>query len=630
MSDEAVYIKLLKTGNNIGTFKVTADNYTTPTVSLISPNDTIPGYEVSKTSFVVGSTQLDDTTNPDNDIRMLFDKTNGAFRAGTAASNQWDSVNRGTNSTALGNNNIASGINSFAVGSSNTASGTSISNDTTVAIGDNNIASGLNAIAIGERNISSGSKSFTFGTANNVTGSFSIAIGNGILDGNPDNNNNVYGTQSIAIGTTNTIGDPVDGTKNSTDGSIVIGTSNILTSHTSGTPITGTSQNSFILGSNCTVTSADNATAIGQYCTATGANSVAIGQYCTAAGANSFAIGYGTSSTKNTAGVEEKNGSVSIGYQNTSTGTNSFAIGNNNTSTGENSVAIGYGTSGTKNNAGNTGSVSIGYQNNVSGIQAVAIGSNNIVGGDYSFAIGNGCNTQHSIGAICMGYKAVIDTSYDTMTYGDYSQYTFFWNGDTSEGDKIYASAPGSVCFRLGNDVGVYGVDTNFRRSEFRIQVSSASIDLSNPPAYPRATWLDSSGPGWINDSDINLKENLIEHDYSDTLAKIMEMPIYTYNFKGSDPINKCFGPVAQDFNRLFVTNCNPLGISSSNLASITLSGVKGVKLGLDSLSDNVNTRFASNSDATSALQSRIDVLEASLNTVSAQVVSLLATLEST
>ena len=589
MSDEAVYIKLLKTGNNIGTFKVTADNYTTPTVSLISPNDTIPGYEVSKTSFVVGSTQLDDTTNPDNDIRMLFDKTNGAFRAGTAASNQWDSVNRGTNSTALGNNNIASGINSFAVGSSNTASGTSISNDTTVAIGDNNIASGLNAIAIGERNISSGSKSFTFGTANNVTGSFSIAIGNGILDGNPDNNNNVYGTQSIAIGTTNTIGDPVDGTKNSTDGSIVIGTSNILTSHTSGTPITGTSQNSFILGSNCTVT-----------------------------GANSFAIGYGTSGTKNTA---SGTGSFAIGYQNTSTGTNSFAIGNNNTATGDNSVAIGYGTSGTsgtsgtKNNAGNTGSVSIGYQNDSTGVNSVAIGSNNAATGNNSFAIGQSCDTKTVTGAICMGYKATIDTQYGPAN----AAYNFFWNGDTV-GNNVYASAPGSACFRLGRNNNINGI----RYSEFRIEIPAGS----GGSGY--AVWMDSNGVGWQNSSDINLKENLVEQNYSDILTKIMEMPIYTYNFKGADHINKCFGPVAQDFNRLFVTNCNPLGISSSNLASVTLSGVKGVKLGLDNLSSSVNTRFASNSDATSALQSRIDVLEASLNTVSAQVVSLLATLEST
>ena len=123
MSDEAVYIKLLKTGNNIGTFKVTADNYTTPTVSLISPNEATSGYDVSKTSFVVGSTQLDDTTNPDNDARMLFDKVKGAFRAGTATTTQWDNVNRGTNSIALGLDNKASGINSFAVGDSNTASG---------------------------------------------------------------------------------------------------------------------------------------------------------------------------------------------------------------------------------------------------------------------------------------------------------------------------------------------------------------------------------------------------------------------------------------------------------------------------------------------------------------------------
>ena len=609
MSDEAVYIKLLKTGNNIGTFKVTADNYTTPTVSLISPNDTIPGYCVSKTSFVVGSTQLDDTTNPDNDARMLFDKTNGAFRAGTATGTQWDSVNRGTNSTALGNNNIASGINSFAVGSSNTASGTSISNDTTVAIGDNNTASGLNAIAIGESNISSGLKSFTFGTANNVTGSFSIAIGNGILDGildgNTDNNNNVYGTQSIAIGTTNTIGDPSDGAKNATDGSIVIGTSNILTSFTMGTSITGTSQNSFILGSNCTVTSADNATAIGQYCTATGANS--------------FAIGYGTSGTKNTAGVAGKNGSVSIGYQNTSTGTNSFAIGNNNTATGDNSVAI---------------------------------GNTNTASGNGSVAIGTSCNTSGTTGSICMGSGANIDTTVAPAPTNN----NFFWNGDTDNSGYIaphkyansnirdnYVYPPfGSSGYNGDEHAGLAtGGGICFwggLSGEFRILFGNTEKPGGIYSTATTDSLLASSGlitcvfqagqSGWLFTSDRDKKENLIEHDYEDTLDKIMEMPIYSYNFISYGQKN--IGPVAQDFNRLFPSDSDPLMISSGSLTGVTLAGVKGVKLGLDNLSSSVNTRFASNSDATSALQSRIDVLEASLNTVSAQVVSLLATLEST
>jgi hypothetical protein len=128
---------------------------------------------------------------------------------------------------------------------------------------------------------------------------------------------------------------------------------------------------------------------------------------------------------------------------------------------------------------------------------------------------------------------------------------------------------------------------------------------------------------GWNGISDINRKENLIEQNYTDILDKIMEMPVYTYNFKQVDPSMKCFGPVAQDFNRLFVSNVDQLCINSGNLAGITLSGVKGVKLELDSLSTSVDSRFASNSETTSVLQSRITVLESSLTSALAQIAAL-------
>ena len=582
-SDSEIYIKTIETDSELGAFEITGTGAT----SLITPNPTKSGYSPTQTSFVVGSDQLDDySSTTDKDTRMLFDKIKGAFRAGTVVSTQWDSASRGTNSAALGLNNIASGANSFAAGTGNTASGSgtvaigatnsasasnavAIGNNNTstaantftggnacnatqsnavaigqyckasgqnstsigygtssdepaantasgtgsIAIGNSNTASAANAVAIGEHNISAGSKSFTFGTANNcnIDATGSIAIGNGVLDSQLDNNNNVCGQYSISIGRNNNIGSTLESTKRYTDNSIVIGTSNTLTGLT-GTP----SNNSIILGSNCTVTNANYATAIGQYCKATGANS--------------FAIGHGSS-----------------GAENTASGNGSFVIG----------------------------------------FECVASTSN----------------------SICMGYKAEIDT---TVNIGGPPDNTFFWNGDTNKGR--YANYPGSACFRMGTN------------GEFKLQKSAGSItggygNVTSEQIYTVWTGLTN---GWTNTSDINKKENLIEQNYTDILDKIMKMPVYTYNYKTVDPSIKCFGPVAQDFNRLFVSNVDQLMINSGNLAGITLSGIKGVKLGLDNLSSDVNTRFddlsenvdsrfASNSETTSALQSRIAVLEAKI-----------------
>ena len=507
MSDDAIYIKQLKTGNNLGAFKITADNYTTPTVSLLNPNDATPGYGVDITSFVVGSTQLDDTGLPANDVRMLFDKTTGAFRAGTATSTQWDNtltnLNRGANSTALGLNNIASGANSFAAGS---------------------------------ENLANGDKSVAIGLMNHVSSSAPESV-------------------SAAIGTLNTI------FSNST-GSFAIGKSNYA--H-------GPGNQSVLIGVSNESINGDNSVAIGEYNITSAMNATAIGQYCTASGANSVSIGYGDmSSVQNTAG---STGSIAIGHNNSSTGADSVAIGNNNTATGDYSICMGTG--------GNISST---------GYSSVSIGTSslwpNIVSGEDSIAIGGGCNLT-GIGSFIWRSPNNANTAGAPC--------------DTDNGSAHFVCGPGD-----GGSGGSSG--------KFRISFGTAT----------GVTAVSSStGYAWAHTSDINLKENLVEHNYSDTLDRIMDMPIYTYNFKTSAPGIKSIGPVAQDFNRLFPSDKDQLSIVERDMCGVALAAVKGVKLGLDSLSDNVNTRFASNSDATSALQSRIAVLELSLTTASTQIAAM-------
>jgi hypothetical protein len=543
-SDSEIYIKTIKTDSELGGFTVTGSGAT----SLITPNTTKAGYDVSQTSFVVGSDRLDDDSSAvsTKDKRMLFDKATGAFRAGTAESTQWDSSNRGTNSAALGLDNIASGANSFAAGKNNT---------------------------------STGYNSITLGLTNNA-------------------NNPTAGVVAIAIGNTNTVA------AGSSD-SIAIGRGNV----------TSTGNNAMLIG----LTNTSGATHNRLY---------AFGSNNNVTGANSFAIGYGDDDegTKNTA---SGTGSITIGYKNTvSTGANGVAIGNTCTSTGDNSFAIGQICNASANNG-----VAIGQYCTASGLNSVAIGNGssakpNTASGNGSFAIGKECNTNGVTGAICMGTGANIDTS-----SGNIGTSCFFWNGDVDNGGTVaphkYAnshstddggSTGGGICFWGG------------RSGEFRIgfgnSVANASYsshtDSDLLGSHMLLTMIYKAGStGWDAPSDINKKENLVEQNYSDTLTKIMEMPVYTYNYKTYSPEQKNIGPVAQDFNRLFPSNSDPLMINSGSLAGVTLASVKGVKLELDSLSTSVDSRFASNSETTSALQSRITVLESSLTSALAQIAAL-------
>ena len=64
---------------------------------------------IATDDFVFGSTQLADVTGTTNDdSRMFFDKSKGAFRAGYAFEDRWDDSNIGANSIALGLNSGAS------------------------------------------------------------------------------------------------------------------------------------------------------------------------------------------------------------------------------------------------------------------------------------------------------------------------------------------------------------------------------------------------------------------------------------------------------------------------------------------------------------------------------------------
>ena len=129
---------------------------------------------IATDDFVFGSTQLDnDPTTLDDNSKLFFDKSKGAFRVGTLKDldptdpadnepgDQWNDTNVGIGSIAMGTGSIAAGRNS-------------------VAIGENNIldANSGNSIAIGDgNNISNSGISFALGFGNNLTDSASMAFG---------------------------------------------------------------------------------------------------------------------------------------------------------------------------------------------------------------------------------------------------------------------------------------------------------------------------------------------------------------------------------------------------------------------------------------------------------------------
>jgi len=138
--------------------------------------------------FVFGSPQLADDGDASHDNRFWFDKSKGAFRAGTANSTQWDDGNVGTNSVAIGYRNTASGNYSHAFGWTNTASGS-----WATAVGAENTSSGASSFVAGWRNTASGGHSMAVGHDTTAAGSQSAAIGRDVTV-------TATGDQSFAFG----------------------------------------------------------------------------------------------------------------------------------------------------------------------------------------------------------------------------------------------------------------------------------------------------------------------------------------------------------------------------------------------------------------------------------------------
>ncbi len=187
--------------------------------------------------------------------RMMWIPAKSAFRAGMVEGDEWNSVNIGNYSFAVGFNTKASGGSSVAMGSKTTASGQS-----SLALGTDTMASGHWSMATGWGTQALGIMSTAMGEGSIALGDFSTAIGL----------HSRAGRYSVAIG---------KDTIASGQGSVAFGNTSEASGNYSvaiGSLTTASGQSSFALGSSIV---------------ASGGSSVAMGQRISVSGNNSFGIG---------------------------------------------------------------------------------------------------------------------------------------------------------------------------------------------------------------------------------------------------------------------------------------------------------------------------------------------------
>ncbi|WP_298543361.1 hypothetical protein [uncultured Aquimarina sp.] len=423
------------------------------TIANVTSNS--PG-DITTDDFVFGSTQLaDDATTFDDNIRLFFDKSKGAFRAGYAQDDQWDDVNVGPRSIAFGNQNVASGFQSFIMGAHNTVSG-----PTSTSFGVNNNITGVGTFSTGESLTAEARSQVTIGYFNTaeagnpfikVPTDRLFVIGNGLDEMSrsdalvmlKNGNTTLNGSLTIdgdnqGAGTSYTL-PAQDGAANqimSTDGSgnvswtaasEAFSTTSNVTSNANGTIAT----DDFVFGStqlnNDPMTTDDNAKMFFDKSKAAfrvgrlrdldpddpednehgdqwddvnvGEESIVLGN-STAAGSNAIAIG-----NLNNLSVTARE-SIAIGSGNTITQGNGYAFGQGHTIDYSGSTAIGL-----SNTSSGFGATAIGFVTHAGSYSEIAIGLNNtVVNGakdfyqstDRLFVIGNGISSIQRRDALVM------------------------------------------------------------------------------------------------------------------------------------------------------------------------------------------------------------------------------------
>jgi hypothetical protein len=483
----------------------------------------------------------------------------GALRAGMITDTKWNAANRGGFSVAFGRNNTATGIASSVVGG--TANTTSAGADNSfIGGGVSNIVNPTGdraAIVGGSGNIASGLTSFIGGgNSNNATGSESVVCG-----GSSNNLSNNGGDQSF-------IGGGTGNTASASITAIVGGSSNIAN---------GT--NSFIGGGSSNSASSISTVICGGVSNLINAN----GEYSFIGSGGGTGLGNFISGQKS---------AVVCGATNSARGTHNFIGGGfGNTTRGDYSVAVGgFNNNTTVTNNSDYSTLVGGQTNNAAGAYSVVVGGINnsapqthaaVVGGSVNTASGDSSFIGGGAGNVASGPQSVVAGGTGNTAAGGP-------NNTIPGGNNINITNTTGGSFACGSTIsctrnnafiwsdGTGGVIDCTADNTFTILSTDGGRILTNV-ARTTGVSLVGGSSAWAAVSDRRVKENIRELDPAEVLTRVETLPIYEYNYIGTEKDLLCRGPMAQDWHEAFPSGKDPLTIDTMDLDGITLAAVKGL-----------------------------------------------------
>ena len=495
----------------------------------------------------------------DSGSKMFWDESKMALRAGIATS-QWDDVNVGKYSTAMGRGTTASSWTSTAIGEYTTASGqastamgwdTTASGNGSTAMGKGTTASQYASTAMGDVTIASGVASTAMGYSTTASGNYSTAMGRDTTASGLDSTaigsvTTASGNYSTAIGQYVTAGPAVNTIaigKGLGDGSRLV--NNIANSLMVG--FGSTKPTLFVDGSSVGI---GTTTPEFKLTMDNDGGIIAKGTYDSGAdlgvsGAGTRLVWYPKNAAFRAGGVsgtEWDNANIgkysaAMGRSTTASGSCSTAMGSHTTASGNYSTAMGYGTT-----ASEAYSTAMGIWTSASGSSSTAMGSRATATGDYSTAMGF-YTTASGDYSTAIGQYVTAGPAVNTIAIGK----------GLGDGSRLVNNIANSLMvgfgstdptlFVSGSSVGI-GTTTP---SWFKLYVNG-------PLAVNSDTANKIGGGMWGLLCDARLKEVTGEFDYG--LEKILQLNPVRYRYKednelGASAEKEYIGFTAQDVQKV-------------------------------------------------------------------------------
>jgi hypothetical protein len=237
---------------------------------------------------------------------------------------------------------------------------------------------------------------------------------------------------------------------------------------------------------------------------------------------------------------------------------------------------------------------------------AISLGDNNQVSANNSVIVGGRVNSIHedAFSSSILGGEfnnISANATYSTILGGRYNSVSKSYS--FAAGLQARATNDGSFVWSdcSGAGVGSWGTNTVMFMANGGVRFQSSTPLV----AGHRVQWKPGDA-SWQFSSDRNLKEGLAPIDGQDVLERVAELPVFQWQFKGSDRVH--IGVMAQDFYAAFpFPGAEETLIDSADQQGVTLGAVQA-------LYEKVKVEQSRNA----ALEVRLDALEKRLEKLGA------------